>query len=215
VTSTDRIPSVVVPTPQDRVTARLLAAGDPEGLRRLLTFHGGRVREAVRAEFPGLDGALLDDVMSLASLRVWRAKHRYVANRGSLRAWLLVIARSCAVRLLAERNREGLTFSACLDGTPAPGEIDPARVEIIRDVRTCISQLPNQQRAVLFADLAAGGLALSSDLARELGTTGRSIRVSRANGLRQLREALRKLNYPFLSGEHPDPPDDGMLEAPA
>jgi DNA-directed RNA polymerase specialized sigma24 family protein len=216
VTSTAWIPSVVVSSAQDRVTASLLTAGDPEGLRRLLFCHGGRVREALRFEFPSLDEALVDDVMSLASLRVWRSRHRYESERGSLRAWLLVIARHCAIRHLAERNREGLTFTANLDGVPAPAHaVNTALAQMINDVRQCISQLPKQQRAVLFADLAAGGLADCKDLAQELGTTKRSVWVSRANGLRQLRTTLQKLNYPFRLVRRRLDADEDLSEAPA
>lgn len=215
-TSTERIRSVIVPTPQDRAIARLLTAGDAEGLRRLLATHGGRVREVLRSEFPTLDGALLDDVMSLAALRVWRARHRYVPERGTLRAWLLVIARNCAVRHLAARNRQGLTFTANLDGVPAPGpEFDATAYQVIHDVRMCISQLPKQQRNVILADLAAGGLASCKDLAQELGTTNRSVRASRAKALRYLRAALARLNYPWRLGGDPPPPDGGILEVSA
>jgi RNA polymerase sigma factor (sigma-70 family) len=214
--STAWISSAIVPSQQERVIAHLLMAGDPEGLRRLLACHGGRVREAVRFEFPGLDQSLLDDVMSLASLRVWRARHRYTPERGSLRAWLMVIARNCAIRLLAERNREGLIFTANLDGVPAPDqEINMAVVQAINDVRTCISQLPKQQRVVILADLAAGGLANCKELAQELGTSNRSVRVSRANGLRQLRTALQGLNYPRRLARHPLEDLEGLSEAPA
>jgi RNA polymerase sigma factor (sigma-70 family) len=216
VTSTAWIPSFIVPSQQDRVIARLLMAGDPEGLRRLLAFHGGRVREAVRFEFPGLDHSLLDDVLSLATLRVWRARHRYAPERGSLRAWLMVIARNCAIRLLAERNREGLIFTANLDGVPAPEpEINTAFAQAIKDVRTCISQLPKQQRVVILADLEAGGLANCKELAMELGTTHRSVRVSRANGLRQLRTALQGLDYPRRLARRRLEDLEGLSEAPA
>src|SRR5947207_2225451 len=138
--------------PQDRRIARLLMAGEPEGLRRLFVLHGGRVREVVRFEFPGLDCALLDDVMSLAALRIWRARHRFTWKHGSLRAWLLVIARRCALRHLAAQDRERVSFTADLDGLPAPAhEIDPMIVTVVQDVRRCIGRLPKQQRVVLLA----------------------------------------------------------------
>ena len=98
------LPSPTIPADQghDAITARLLAAGDPDGLRRLLVDHGGRVRGALQRAFAdALDASSIDEALSQASQRAWRAGARFDPARGSLRAWFYVIALNCARRLLA------------------------------------------------------------------------------------------------------------------
>lgn len=190
---------------RDTVTARLLSSGDPEGLRRLLADHGGTVRWTLTREFSKvLDQLQIDDALSQASQRVWKSGHRFDPARGTLRAWFYVIARNCARRLL-ERQRSDATFRQVDDldahaRRPSDAAVPTPPSPFVQDLRRCIDQLPRLQRAVVLADLAAGGSAPAAELAAELGTSANSVYVSRTNARKALKAALGRL------GLQQDPP---------
>lgn len=184
----------------DRAIIRRLGAGHPDGLRSLLLDYGGRVQEALRVEFPGLDEGLLEDAMSLASQRTWRSRHRFDPKLGTLRAWLLTIARRFAQRLLARRRRDRIVCVANLDLLPE-AEVQPASGrDVTRDVRRCVDNLPLRQREVIQAYLAAGGTVASKVLAAEMGVADHSIRTARSRAMKRLKAALSRLGYPRAVG---------------
>lgn len=199
------LPSVPPASPdRDSVTARLLQAGDPEGLVRLLTDHGSRIRSKLRKDFGGvMDESDMEEVMSLASVRAWNAARRLDARRSSLRAWFGVIARNCALTLLEVRARGGLRFEPDLDlrpqAVPCGPSADPRQMDLIRDLHRCIDRLPALQRAVVLADLQADGTAPADVLAEQLRTSTNSIYVSRWKGRTALRKALAGMGHDFAS----------------
>lgn len=192
---------------RDAVTVRMLVQGNPEGLRRLLVDHGGKVRWNLRHEFDKvLDATEIDDAISQATHRVWRAAGRYDADKGSLRAWFFCIARNCALRLIEVKGRGDLRFVPDLDmlATGAhrePDALDDSRAQVIDALYRCIDELPGQQRAVILADLAAGGVADTERLVAELRTTANSVYVSRARARKALREAMHARGHRFGSDD--------------
>lgn len=203
---------------RDQETARLLRRGDPEGLRRLLRDHGGKARGALRREFSKvLDMLEIDEAISQASHSVWRTSDRFDPSRTPLGVWFYVIARNCARRIIdCKRRQAALPLHEEIDslaGAPAPapdfdGSVGAARQAFIDAVHRCIDRLPPQQRAVLRADLLAGGSADTAELARELGTTRNSVYVSRTNGRKALRALMVELGdqAPPLPAPPPSPP---------
>lgn len=187
---------------RDAETARLLLASDTEGLRRLVADHGGRVKATLHSEFKKLlDHLEIDDALNQATHRVWRARTRLDLSRGTLRAWYQVIARNCSLRLLtAKRGPNALRFVDDLEAvSPQPGPTETSSVEALdrrRALYEAIDKLPAQPRAVLLADLAAGGMADTKLLMEQLGTTANSIYVARATGLKAVRAILAAQGYP-------------------
>ncbi|MEO6593778.1 MAG: sigma-70 family RNA polymerase sigma factor [Planctomycetota bacterium] len=203
---------------RDHQTVALFRAGDPEGLRHLLEDYGGLVRSRLRHSFGKmLDDSELDEVMSLASIRAWHAAPRFDEVRGTLRAWLSVIARNCALRLLDMRRRNQMELPGDLDQLiPQRIGVDVATADRRRltvDVTRCINRLPTLQRAVLRADLDAGDTVPAEQLARRLGTTANSIYVSRLKGRRALRLALQSLGH--FARDDAQEPDMRQLDAGA
>ncbi len=192
---------------RDAVTAALFVEGDPQGLRQLLEDYGGVVRERLRRKFSKvLDDSELDEAMALTAIRVWQSAASYDAGRGSLRAWVSVIATNCALKMLGARARRGHELRPDLDGWHAPGAAASAttgRQRLLADAHACLQKLPGLQREVLLADLRAGGAAPAAELAKRLGTSANSIYVSRNKGLERLRQKLRVLGY----GKSDDQPD--------
>ena len=146
-----------------------------------------------------LDDSELDEAMGLCTIRVWLAATRFDAALGTLRAWFSVIARNCALRILVERRRRALELRADMDQvlfTPAqPTPPTANRKLLLADAHACLYRLPFLQRAVLLADLEAGGAAPAEALAQRLCTSPNSIYVSRLKGLRALRKALERVGH--------------------
>ncbi|MBM4061442.1 MAG: sigma-70 family RNA polymerase sigma factor [Planctomycetes bacterium] len=192
---------------RDAVTARLLVAGDAEGLRRLLQDHGGAVRAWVRRDSHRvLDEAEIDDVMGEMAVKVWQAGPRFDAAMGTLRAFCAVVARNCALRTLALRWQRATTADPDLDRHPLP---DPSlrrpleeRQRLLADLRDCIAALPPLQRAIALADLDADGRAAAGPLAERLGTTANSIYSSRQKARCSLREAMEERGHRFDREQH-------------
>jgi DNA-directed RNA polymerase specialized sigma24 family protein len=190
---------------RDEGTARLLASGDPEGLRRLLADHAGTVLAMLARDFSGrLDRQQIEDALAEAVIRAWRAGARYEPMAPSPGAWLYVIARNRARSLLEPRPTPELVYVASLDDQPAPaGPTAPDEHAIANagalaaDVERCMEKLSDQQRAVLRADLAHGGIAPAGMLAAALHTTRSAIYVARHFGRRALRDALRRCGHAF------------------
>jgi RNA polymerase sigma factor (sigma-70 family) len=194
--------------PRDAETVRLLQAGDPAGLRRLVEHHAGRVLGLLRAEFRRvLAEPDLDDALAIAVQRAWRQVAAFDADRGTLRAWFHVIARSSALRILQRARRD--VSLPLPEAVAAAAEVEEERdssKEAVRgrflaDLASCLRALRPLQRAVVEADLAAGGTANSAELAEQLATSRNAVYVSRSTGRKALRQALVGLGYRFEAGE--------------
>lgn len=185
---------------RDAETARLLALGEGEGLRRLLEDYAGPVRWLLRKQFmPMLDEWLIDEALEQASVRAWRSGHSFDPERGSLRAWFLTIARNCARRQLEIKFKSRLDYVPDVDTAIQAGQQyathSPEQRQFIVDLYRAIDTLTPTQRLVVLADLEAGGSADVQALARQLGSTTNSIYTMRTVARRAIRAYLRKLGY--------------------
>ncbi|MBP8299519.1 MAG: sigma-70 family RNA polymerase sigma factor [Planctomycetes bacterium] len=196
-------PTTPAPDPdRDALTVELLRAGDPEGLQRLLQDHGALVKCRLIKDFGKvLDGSEIEEAMSVMTVSIWHAAARFDSQKGTLRAWALVIARNCALRLLEVRRRTILRSESDLDLLAAKStQRHPPtaeRLRLLADLQTCIAQLPRLQQAVLRADLEAGTAMPAGELAARLGTTPNSIYVSRLKGRQGLRIAMQAMGHSF------------------
>ena len=182
----DRPQSAPADPERDAETARLLAALDPEGLRRLLLDHGGKVLWTLRMDFKTvLDASEIDDALSQASERIWRFGGRFDLTRGTLRAWFYVITRNCALRILeAKRHPDAPQLVDDIESLMRSSKSvpeaarSPKSKRFARALHRCIAALPAQQRAIILADLAAGGRADTNHLVQQLKTSPNTIYVA-------------------------------------
>ncbi|HEY9128035.1 MAG TPA: sigma-70 family RNA polymerase sigma factor [Acidobacteriaceae bacterium] len=90
-----------------------------------------------------------EDVMQEVLLQVWRQPGGFVSQRGSLGAWLAVVARNRAIDVI--RRRAHLTPLDELVG-PEPRNLQKA-VEsdhLMKEVRQVVDALPQEQQAPLY-----------------------------------------------------------------
>jgi RNA polymerase sigma-70 factor (ECF subfamily) len=145
------------------------------------------------------DRADAEEVVVDAFAQAWRESERFDATRGSVAAWLTVIARSRALDLLRARTRrERLTANAQDTDpmmTPGMGEATPptdARLgaaERRKRVAAALALLSEPQRTAIelafFEGLSHSEIA--ERLAQPLGTIKTRVRL----GMQKLRDELR------------------------
>ena len=100
------------------------------------------------------DRGAAEEVLQDVFLQLWRYAPQFDASRGSLPAWLMVIARNRAIsRLRGRRDREVLEEE---DGGYANTfvstqnvEDEAARTELARSLTAALAKLPSEQRQAL------------------------------------------------------------------
>ena len=107
-----------------------------------------------------------------------------VTISGPLHTWFCLVALSHGVRWWPRSPADG----AASRGIEDEGTLDP---RFAADLRSCLDGLAPLQRAVLSADLAAGGSVPARVLADRLKTTPNSVYVSRTLGRKALHAALQ------------------------
>ena len=189
----------------DREIAELLALGDEEALRLLIKEYGPSIRNVLTRRFQGALGVHdVDDVLFEAILRVWNHRHRYNYRAGSLAAWVAAIGLNVArdrLRKDARHRHEALLTDLQMEpvasnrhaGQDANGQ--EQRSEVLECLRAVIGQLPPLQRAIVEADLAAGGVADGQELASQLGTSTNAVYVHRSRARNKIRSEMRKRGH--------------------
>jgi RNA polymerase sigma-70 factor (ECF subfamily) len=131
-----------------------------------------------------------EDCVHDVVLRIWQRRGLYRAERGSLRAFLVVAVRNDAItrRRSAGRRRELLLrfFEDAIDRDPAERTIEPR-------LASRMNELPEEQRDVLVLAYARGMThhEISEELRIPLGTVKSRLHLA-------LRRLARELGAPAL-----------------
>lgn len=145
-----------------------------------------------------VDAHRVDDAIGAAIHRIWLEIDRYDAEQGSLRAWFYIIARNFLRNARRARRHEGIRdaleyLEKCLvQPTSESDEAPRSPTEREVTLRESIEFLPPLQRAVIEADLRAGGVAPGDELAKELNSTPNSIYAARSKAMRRLKELIHE-----------------------
>jgi RNA polymerase sigma-70 factor (ECF subfamily) len=181
---------------------RLTAAGDEEAFRVLYRrFQGPVYRFALHM---GDGTAVAEDVTQEVFMTLIEKRSRFDASRGSLRAYLIGIARHLLLRRF-ERDRKLVPFpdAESPDGAPAPAPDnhslpsvpppDPVRGEKIERVRQAVQSLPHDYReAVVLCELEELGYEEAAEvLGCPVGTLRSRLHRARALLAEKLREFQR------------------------
>ena len=171
--------------------AQLIREGDEQGFVLLLREYGGRVAGYLRRRFPSFDDQAVHDLLVDAVLALAKT---YDPLRGTLGAWLLLLAHQGAVRRLRARRGDRcalpLDIDVAADQCSPLGElIDRERLDEVTDAMASLTSL---ERAVVEADLEEGEAADAKELARQFGTTAGSVYAARRRGRSKL---LNKLTW--------------------
>jgi len=172
----------------DEAVVRAVGAGDQEALRTLNQRYGHAI--AALAERILSDKADAEETAADVLWQVWRQAVTFDRTRGSVGAWLMMLARSRAIDRLRARNAR-----SAADADPSERKLtsDPTlelhSAEKRRMVAVALAKLQESERTVLelayFSDLSQTAIAEKTGL--PLGTVKSRIR----SALIKLRESLK------------------------
>lgn len=179
-------PVPVAPATDDRLLVDRLLAGDDRALASVIEEFGSLVRGVARRVLR--EDAAADDVMQDVFVWLWERPDRFDPDRGSLRAFLAVVARRRAIDWIrrhdADRRRaDRVALEAPLVDDDLADDVS-ARDDAAR-VRAAVATLPSDQReAVTLAFF--GGLSY-----REVAV---QLHIPEGTAKSRLRLALAKLS---------------------
>ncbi|HZY58928.1 MAG TPA: sigma-70 family RNA polymerase sigma factor [Candidatus Binataceae bacterium] len=173
--------------PSDRQLVNAMAAGDAHALQALSARYG-RMLTALASRFLS-DEADAEEVVADVLWQAWSESKSYDPARGSVGAWLVMLARSRAIdRLRAKKARARLSGEEPSEHhSPDPAvEVDVA--ERAQSVRTAVAGLEMAERTALelayFSDLS------QSQIAERLGIPLGTVKTRIRGAMIKLREAL-------------------------
>jgi RNA polymerase sigma-70 factor (ECF subfamily) len=176
----------------DEEVMHLVQDGDPRAFELLYDRHGGAAFSLAYRMVGNRAGA--EDITQEAFLSIWRSRLRYDTARGSVRSWVLGIVHHRAIdalrrNLVHDRRRSaGLEVVEERYEAPERTEVEAARREEARSVRSALESLPEDQSKVI--ELAYFGGFTHSQIAEMLEMPLGTVKGRMRLGLEKLRAAL-------------------------
>jgi RNA polymerase sigma-70 factor, ECF subfamily len=175
----------------DEEVMQLVQQADPRAFELLYDRHGGAAFSLAYRMTGDRSGA--EDVAQEAFLSIWRSRLRYQPERGSVRTWVLGIVHNRAIDALRrnvvhERRRSAIEGIEERQEAPELTDVEAARREEARHVRTALDTLPDDQRHTI--ELAYFGGFSHSQIADMLDTPIGTVKGRMRLGLEKLRNQL-------------------------
>lgn len=170
-----------------------VSAGSVEAFGELYDRYSDRAYRLALSVCRDRDRA--QDAVQDAFLSLWKSRTGYLAQRGSVAAWLLSTVRYRAIDV---ERRHGTHASHRagedrLDGIPATDDVSGqaiTRSEADR-LRASLARLPDAQREVIA--LAYYGRLTHTEIATQLGLPAGTVKGRMRLGLQKLRESLDRV----------------------
>jgi RNA polymerase sigma-70 factor, ECF subfamily len=177
----------------DEEVMQLVGEGSPRAFELLYDRHGGAAF-SLAYRMVG-DRVMAEDISQEAFLSIWRSRMRYDASRGSVRTWVLGIVHNRTIDALRRGKVHGRReqFEGVEERHEAPErtDVEAARREEARSVRSALDTLPPDQRRTI--ELAYFGGFSHSQIAELLNEPIGTIKGRMRLGLEKLRHQLADL----------------------
>jgi RNA polymerase sigma-70 factor (ECF subfamily) len=175
----------------DEEIMQLVQAGDPRAFELLYDRHGGAAF-SLAYRMVG-NRASAEDITQEAFLSIWRSRLRYDQARGSVRTWVLGIDHNRAIdglRRSVVHDRRRAAIEGMEDRFEARDrtEVEAARREEARSVRSALDTLPEDQRRTI--ELAYFGGFSHSQIAELLNEPIGTVKGRMRLGLEKMRRQL-------------------------
>ena len=170
---------------------QLVGDGNPRAFELIFDRHGGAAFSLAYRMVGNRVAA--EDIVQEAFLSIWRSRMRYDRSRGSVRTWVLGIVHNRAIDALrrgASHDRRQETLDGVEERHEAPErtDVEAARREEARSVRTALETLPDDQRRTV--ELAYFGGFTHSQIAELLDQPIGTVKGRMRLGLDKLRRQL-------------------------
>jgi RNA polymerase sigma-70 factor, ECF subfamily len=177
----------------DEEAMQLVGDGNPRAFELVYDRHGGAAFSLAYRMVGNRVAA--EDIVQEAFLSIWRSRMRYDRSRGSVRTWVLGIVHNRAIDALrrgASHDRRQETLDGVEERHEAPErtDVEAARREEARSVRTALETLPDDQRRTI--ELAYFGGFTHSQIAELLDQPIGTVKGRMRLGLDKLRRQLAK-----------------------
>ena len=175
----------------DEEVMQLVGEGDPRAFELIYDRHGGAAF-SLAYRMVGTR-VTAEDITQEAFLSIWRSRLRYDQSRGSVRTWVLGIVHNRAIDALrrgAVNDRRRETVEAVEERYAAVErtEVEAARRDEARSVRSALHSLPDEQRRAI--ELAYFGGFSHSQIAEMIGEPIGTVKGRMRLGLDKLRRQL-------------------------
>ncbi|HEV3229466.1 MAG TPA: sigma-70 family RNA polymerase sigma factor [Solirubrobacteraceae bacterium] len=175
----------------DEDVMQLVRRGDADAFEVIYERHGGAAF-SLAYRMCG-QRATAEDVVQEAFLSLWRSGARYDRMRGSVRTWVLGIVHNRAIDALRrgtvhDRRRVGDEGIAERFEASERTEVEVARRDEAREVRSALQELPSEQSQVI--ELAYFGGFTHTEIASLLDTPIGTVKGRMRLGLAKMRSEL-------------------------
>ena len=175
----------------DEEVMQLVQGGNPRAFELLYDRHGGAAF-SLAYRMVG-NRVTAEDVTQEAFLSIWRSRLRYDEARGSVRTWVLGIVHNRAIDALRrsfvhDRRRETMEGVEERHEAPERTEVEAARREEARSIRSALETLPDEQRRTI--ELAYFGGFSHSQIAELLEEPIGTVKGRMRLGLDKMRRQL-------------------------
>jgi len=176
------------PVPDSALIERIMAQ-DENALSAVYDRYSGMVFSVLVRILK--DSQAAEEVLQDLFLQLWREAQRFDSSRGSLPAWLMVIARNRAISRLRGRNRRALVetsedlptgYAPWLDNV----EQEAARAEMVGKVKAAMREMPREQRQVV--ELAYFEGMTQTEIAAHTGTPLGTVKTRMRTAIQSLRQ---------------------------
>ena len=173
-------------TAQDELLLERVHARDPKAMTDLFDRYGGMVYSVALRVLK--DPGHAEDVMQDVFFNLWENPRTFAAGRGSLGAWLLVVARNRAIDALRRRKPSDPVDELVL---PAKTNLasEAERNSIMEKVRGVMNRLPSDQQTSLQLAFFEG--LSHSEIAAQTGDALGTVKTRIRTALISVRKAIQ------------------------
>jgi RNA polymerase sigma-70 factor, ECF subfamily len=175
----------------DEEVMQLVQSGNPRAFELLYDRHGGAAF-SLAYRMVG-NRVMAEDIIQEAFLSIWRSRQRYDQARGSVRTWVLGIVHNRAIdglrrSFVHDRRRETMEGVEERHEAPERTDVEAARREEARSIRSALETLPDEQRRTI--ELAYFGGFSHSQIAELLEEPIGTVKGRMRLGLDKMRRQL-------------------------
>jgi RNA polymerase sigma factor (sigma-70 family) len=194
----------IIPDPAQSALADRLHDSDETVLRDILQAFGPATEARLRKHYPFFGHHDFEDILAEALYQLWKDRHKFDPNRGSLQNWFHLLAKSKAedIRKSKRYKARDLECSADVAGFASyadDGDEEAGATPLSaeqQDLLDILQELPDDERRIIGAYANADGMeAWAANLANELGISSGLIRVKRLRIEKKIRREMLKRGH--------------------